>query len=79
MNGPMEPMHSQVCAVMMRNRGLMLLWGELTALPLQFWGEIFFLFSSGSLAPVLDRGLGLISYSLQRIFSVMVSAGDGEF
>ena len=61
---PMEPAHSLVCAVMTRNSGLMLLWGELTALALQFWGGIFFLFSSGSLAPALHRGPGLISYLL---------------
>ena len=36
---PMEPAHSLVCAVMTRNRGLMLLWGELIALALQFWEE----------------------------------------
>lgn len=57
----------------------MLPWGELSALSLQFGGGIFFLFSSGSLAPALHRGPGLISYLLQRIFSVMMSAGDGEF
>lgn len=51
--------------------------GELTAPPLQFWGGIsFLLFSSGSLAPALHRGPGLISYLLQRIFCY-VSVGDG--
>lgn len=58
-----EPAHSPVCAVVKMNRGLTFPWGELTALALQFWGGIF-LFSSGSLAPALHRGPGLISYLL---------------
>lgn len=57
--------------------GLMLPWAELTASSPQFWGGIFFLFSLGCLAPALHGGLGLISYLLQRIFSVMANAGDG--
>lgn len=64
-------------AVITRNRGLMVPWGELTAPSPWFWGGIFFLFSLGSLAPALHGGLGLISYLLQRIFSVMVNVGAG--
>lgn len=55
----------------------MLPWAEFMAPSLHFWGGLFFLFSSGCLAPTMHEELGLISYLLQRIFSVMVIVGDG--
>ena len=73
-----EPAHRPLCAVVMRTGGLRLSWGELTASSLWSRGGIFFpFFNLGSLTPALHRELGLISYLLQRIFSVTANVGDG--
>lgn len=58
-------MHSPVCAVRTRNKGLML---RGVSSQLCSSGEESPAFQLGSLAPALHRGPGLISYLLQRIF-----------
>lgn len=72
-NVPTEPM---LCSYDRKRGGEGGRGGELATPPLLSWEEQLSSFSSGSLAPALCRGPGLISYLLQRIFCVM-NVGDG--